>query len=259
MDTAMKTGRVAIITGGAGGIGQAIARRLVAEGCLVALLDIDETAGRAAAREIESSEPDTARFFRVDAASAPSIVKAVASVVSAFSRIDILVNSAGITRSTPLEEISSDEWDLVQAINLRAPFLFSQQAAPMMRAQRWGRIINLSSIAAIAGGGFVGTAHYAASKAGLIALTKAAARSMGKDGITVNAIAPGPIRTAMSARWIPTMEEEVAAGIPVGRIGEPDDIAAAVSYLASDHAGFVNGHTLIIDGGVTIGTTRHIV
>lgn len=145
------------------------------------------------------------------------------------------------------------------AINLKGPFLFIKHMVETMKSQRYGRIINMSSIAAIAGGGFVGTAHYAASKAGLVALTKAAAKTLGPFGITVNAVAPGPIRTRLSDSWVPTREHEVVQSIPVRRIGEPEDIANVVCFLATKNAGFINGHTLIIDGGVTIVSSKNIV
>jgi 3-oxoacyl-[acyl-carrier protein] reductase len=180
-------------------------------------------------------------------------------VLDRFGSLHILVNNAGISRGTPLDEISPAEWDLLMRVNLKGPFLWTQAAAVPMKAAGFGRIVNLSSIAAIAGGGFVGTAHYAASKAGLIALTKAAAKTYGSFGITVNAVAPGPIRTRLSESWVPTRENEVAAGIPVRRIGEPDDIAAAVMYLASRESSFVSGHTLVVDGGVTIAAAKNIV
>lgn len=251
-------GSVAVITGGAMGIGEGIAAALVGAGCAVVIVDFDAD-GPAVAERIGG--PDgKARFLRVDVTEETEVAAAVADVRGREGKVDILVNCAGVTRATPIEQIPVEEWDLVMAVNLKGPFLWTKHLAPPMRERRYGRIVNMSSIAAIAGGGFVGTAHYAASKAGVSAFTKAAAKNFGPDGITVNAIAPGPIRTRMSRSWIEKgMEPEIAAGIPVRRIGEIADIVRTALFLAAPSAGFITGQTIFVDGGISIGPSKQTV
>jgi len=251
-------GAVAIVTGGAMGIGRQIAEEFATAGAAVVVCDTEKDLGLQVISAIES-KGRKGLFLGVDVTDEKMVEAVVARTIESFGRIDILVNNAGISHGTPLEEITAEEWDQVMAINLKGPFLFTKHVAQPMKTQQYGRIINMSSIAAIAGGGFVGTAHYAASKAGLVALTKAAAKNFGPFGITVNAVAPGPIRTRLSDSWVPTREKEVAETIPVRRIGESEDVSHVVRFLASKGSGFVNGHTFIVDGGVTIAASKNIV
>lgn len=252
------TGAVAIVTGGAMGIGKQIVEEFSAAGASVVVCDTEQEQGH---RVIETIEKKGAKglFLSADVTDEKMVQDVIARTNKTFGRIDILVNNAGISYGTPLEEIKAVEWDQVMAINLKGPFLFIKNVVHTMKSQQYGRIINMSSIAAIAGGGFVGTAHYAASKAGLVALTKAAAKNFGPYGITVNAVAPGPIRTRLSDSWVPTSEKQVADTIPVRRIGEPEDVSNTVCFLASKRSGFVNGQTLVVDGGVTIAASKNIV
>lgn len=252
------SGLNALITGGAIGIGREIAHEFSACGVGVAICDLDDAEGSSVAEEINQKDGKSL-FIKTDVTDEESVIHSIAKALDTFGHIDIVVTCAGITRATPLEEIDAEEWDTVLAINLKGPFLYIKHIAKHMKSRNYGRIILFSSIAAIAGGGFVGTAHYAASKAGISALTKAAAKHLGPHGITVNAVAPGPVRTRMSMSWIPTREKEVASTIPVRRIGEPEDIAHMVLYLASRSTGLVTGQTLIIDGGVTIAASKNIV
>lgn len=256
----MMNGRAAIVTGAAMGLGKEIASALAKAGAKVIIADIEEENGLAAAQEINNlSGGQYAAYCKANVLDEDSIKQVVRFTLSKFGRIDILVNSAGITQAKAIEEIEAQEWDRMMAVNLRGPFLFTKHVLASMKNQNYGRIINMSSIAAVLGGGAVGTAHYAASKAGIVALTKATAKDMGKYGITANAIAPGPCRTRMSDSWVHTDEEKVAKTIPVQRIGEPRDIANAVLFLASQESGFITGHTLFVDGGITIAGSKVIV
>ena len=252
------TGAVAIVTGGAMGIGKQIVEDFSKAGASVVVCDTEQEQGH---RVIETivQKGGKGLFLSADVTDEKMVQDVIARTNKAFGRIDILVNNAGISYGTPLEEIEAVEWDQVMAINLKGPFLFIKHVVHTMKSQQYGRIINMSSIAAIAGGGFVGTAHYAASKAGLVALTKAAAKNFGSYGITVNAVAPGPIRTRLSDSWVPTREKQVADTIPVRRIGEPEDVSNVVCFLASKRSGFVNGQTVIVDGGATIAASKNIV
>jgi 3-oxoacyl-[acyl-carrier protein] reductase len=252
------TGAVAIVTGGAMGIGRQIVNDFSAAGASVVVCDIEKNQGQVVIEKIKA-KGGKGLFLAADVTDEKMVEHVIIQTNDTFGRVDILVNNAGITHGTPLEKIEADEWDQVMAINLKGPFLFIKHVVDIMKSQHYGRIINMSSIAAIAGGGFVGTAHYAASKAGLVALTKAAAKNYGSFGITVNAVAPGPIRTRLSDSWVPTHEKEVSESIPVRRIGEPEDISNVVCFLAAKRSGFVNGHTFIVDGGVTIAASKNIV
>lgn len=249
---------VALVTGSSMGIGQKIAEDLAERGATVVVCDLEEKLGRSVAETIKQ-KGGQATFVRLDVTDETEVKTVFNQITSQFGRLDILVNNAGLTRGTPFEEIEAAEWDAVLAVNLKGPFLCTKYAVPSMKSKRFGRIINMSSIAAIAGGGFVGTAHYAASKAGIIGLTKAAAKTYAPFGITVNAVAPGPIRTRMSQSWLETKEAEVVQTIPVRRVGEINDVVRGVLFLASSDAGFITGHTFLIDGGITIASSKSIV
>jgi len=233
--------RVAIITGGARGIGHAIGRAFAHQGARIVLADIDP-AVQDAAREIN------ARGMIANVADENSVNALVKSTFEQFGRIDILVNNAGICPLTPFESITRAEWERVLAINLTGAFLCSQAVVPIMKQARYGRIVNISSVAGKMGGIAVG-AHYAASKAGLLGLTKSLARIYAPFGITANAIAPATIETDMTRGWSVETLERLRQANPVGRLGQPQDVAAAAVFLASDEASFITGEVLDVNGG----------
>jgi 3-oxoacyl-[acyl-carrier protein] reductase len=236
-------GKVAIVTGAARGLGKAIALALAAEGTRLALLDIDGAALERTASELTAGNIVTS--LCVDVSQEGQVRQAVAQTALAGGRVDILVNNAGVASVAKLPEISSAEWDRVMATNLRGTLLMSQAAYPFMQKQGGGVIINMSSMAAKVGGLKIGPA-YAASKAGIICLTIALAKSGAPFGIRANALAPAFIETDMMPA---DRKDEYAPLIPLGRMGKPDEVAAAVLFLASDKAGFITGEVLDINGG----------
>jgi 3-oxoacyl-[acyl-carrier protein] reductase len=246
--------RIAIVTGGARGIGAAVSRRLAADGFDVAVLDLDEAACADTVAAVESlgSKAIAVAADVGDEAAAQAAVDRVASELGAPT---VLVNNAGITRDNLLFKMSTGDWDSVMNVHLRGAFLMSRAAQKHMTDAGFGRIVNLSSISAL---GNRGQANYAAAKAGLQGFTKTLSIELGRYGVTVNAIAPGFIATEMTAATAQRLgmpfEEFKAANakqIPVGRVGEPDDIANAVSFFAGEAAGFVSGQVLYVAGGPT--------
>ena len=242
----MLEGRVSIITGGARGIGKAIAMELADAGSDIVIFDVlDE--GVDTAREIEK-KGRKAGFYKVDITDLDAVNSVVEKVLEEFGRIDILVNNAGITRDTLLMRMEESDFDLVVKVNLKGTFNCTKAVLkPMMKA-RWGRIINISSIIGLMGN--VGQANYAASKAGIIGFTKSVAKELGKRNITVNAVAPGFIRTPMTERLSDEVKEGYFKLIPLGRFGEPEDVAKVVRFLASDDAGYITGQVIQVDGGL---------
>jgi 3-oxoacyl-[acyl-carrier protein] reductase len=253
-------GRVAVITGGANGIGRQTALTFARAGAAVALWDVVEEAGQAVAAEIEDAG-GRAAFFRVNVTSQDEVNGAVEATVKQFGKIDLLINNAGITRDAQLVKVkdgqvagkmSEADFDAVIAVNLKGVFNCTQAVAPLMIAAGYGRIVNASSV--VAHYGNFGQTNYVATKAAVIGMTKVWARELGKRGITVNAVAPGFIATDM----VTAMPEQVLSGMvahtPLGRLGGPQDIANAYLFLASDAASFVNGAVLDVDGGLVIGT-----
>jgi 3-oxoacyl-[acyl-carrier protein] reductase len=241
--------KVVIVTGAAKGIGAAIAEACVREGARVAALDLDGTGAEAVAKALRDREAD-ALALRCDVTRTPDIAAALEAVLARWGRVDVLVNNAGgfaVIRDT--EDIAEAEWEAIMASNLTSVFLFSKAVLPIMKRQRYGRIVNLASVVGRAGAVRV-TSHYAAAKAGVIGFTRHLALEVGADGITVNAVAPGTTATerVLKART-PEETARVAAAIPVRRLGEPREIADAVVFLASDAAAFVNGATLDVNGG----------
>ncbi|MFG3715473.1 3-oxoacyl-ACP reductase FabG [Micromonospora sp. NPDC047730] len=245
-------GRTAIVTGAARGIGAAVARRLVEDGFSVALLDLDEAACQPVVDAIGSAG-GRALAVGVDISDEAGVEAAVTQVVTELGDPAVLVNNAGITRDNLLFKMSADDWESVMKVHLRGAFLMSRAVQRYMTEQRWGRIVNLSSTSAL---GNRGQANYAAAKAGIQGFTKTLAIELGKFGVTANAIAPGFIETEMTAataaRIGVSFEEfkaHAAAQIPVGRTGNPEDIAHTVSFLVSEGAGFVSGQVIYVAGG----------
>jgi len=243
---------VAIVTGAARGIGAATAKRLAADGFAVGVLDLDAGTTKDTVTAIESAG-GSALGVGVDVADAAAVKAAVEQVAAELGPPLVLVNNAGITRDNLLFKMTDEDWDAVLAVHLRGSFLMSRAVQGYMTQATWGRIVNLSSTSAL---GNRGQANYATAKAGLQGFTKTLAIELGKFGVTVNAIAPGFIVTDMTAATaarmgisFEDMQAQAAAAIPVNRVGQPEDIAHAVSYLASDGAGFVSGQVLYVSGG----------
>jgi 3-oxoacyl-[acyl-carrier protein] reductase len=236
--------RVAIVTGGARGIGAAIARAFAEEGARVAVADVDLTAAQDTAEHALSDR----LAIEVDVAHQEMVASMVARAQAALGPVDILVNNAGVCPLTDFEEIDGAEWDRVLEVNLKGAFLCSRAVVGGMRERGWGRIINISSVAGKMGGVMVG-AHYAASKAGLLALTWCLARSYASHGITANAITPATVDTDLTRSWSDEKRSSLIDSIPMGRLGQPEDVAAAAVYLASDAASYVTGEVLDVNGG----------
>jgi 3-oxoacyl-[acyl-carrier protein] reductase len=244
------SGHVAFVTGASQGIGRACALRLAKEGATVAaaarnqeklnelVADITAAGGKAAA-------------FPLDVADEEQVKASVKAALARFGKIDILVNNAGITRDQLVMRMKRADWDAVLQTNLTSAYLLTQQVIGSMLKQRWGRIINITSV--FGQMGQAGQANYAASKAGLIGLTMAIAREVGSRNITCNAVAPGFIETAMTAVLSEEFKQNAVKQIPLGRVGTPDDIASAVAFLASDEASYITGHVLSVNGGMLMG------
>jgi len=243
-------GRVALITGASQGIGRACAIALAEAGAAVALAARNEEKLSETARQIRDSG-GRAETFKLDVANEDNIKSAIKDVVAKLGKLDILVNNAGITRDQLSMRMKRADWDDVLATNLTGAFLCSQQAISTMLRQRWGRIINITSVFGQIGQG--GQANYAASKAGVIGLTMALAREVASRNITVNAVAPGYIETAMTEVLSTEQREAASKMIPLGRAGSPQDVAAAVRFLASDEAAYITGHVLNVNGGMLMG------
>lgn len=241
------TNRTALITGASRGIGKACALALSEAGVRVALAARNVELLETLASEVRSRGHE-AFVVALDLTSPESIKAAVAKVAKEFGRIDILVNNAGMTKDGLALRMKKDDWDVVLATNLTGAFLMSQQVLQGMMRERWGRIINISSVVAEMGN--PGQSNYVASKAGLIGFTKSLAHEMGSRNITVNAVAPGFVETDMTHGLPPELKEKMLANIPLRRIGQPEDIAGAVVFLASDAAAYVTGHVLDVNGGI---------
>ena len=244
------TGRVALVTGASQGIGRACAVALAKSGAKVALAARNEEKLKQGVEEITSSGGEAAAF-QIDVADEDSIKNGVKAAIEKFGKIEILVNNAGVTRDTLVLRMKRSDWDTVINTNLTGAHLCTQAVMGSMLKQRWGRIINISSI--FGQMGQAGQANYSASKAGLIGLTMAVAREVASRGITANAIAPGFIETAMTEALSPELKQEVLKMIPLGRTGTDADIANAVVFLASEGAGYITGNVLKVNGGMLMG------
>ena len=240
--------KVAVVTGGSRGIGKAIAEKFAAEGASVAILYSSNSASADAVLEEIRNAGGTAKAYQCHVENSDEVGKTIDEVVNDLGKIDILVNNAGITRDKLLMMMKEEDFDDVISVNLKGAYNTMRKVCPMLARQRWGRIINLSSIAGINGN--AGQVNYSASKAGLIGMTKSAAREFAGRGITVNAIAPGFVETDMTEKF--ASDENVMKRIPVGRMGRPDEIASLALFLASGAAAYITGEVIRIDGGLAI-------
>jgi 3-oxoacyl-[acyl-carrier protein] reductase len=243
-------GHVALVTGASQGIGRACALELAAGGASVGLAARNQEKLEQVAAEIHAKGGQAAAF-PMDVSDENSIKTGVKAVIERFGKIDILVNNAGITRDTLLLRMKRADWDSVLQTNLTAAFLCTQAVISSMLKQRWGRIINITSV--FGQTGQTGQANYAASKAGLIGFTMSMAREVASRSITVNAVAPGYIETAMTENLSPELKSRVNEMIPLGRAGSDMDVAYAVKFLASEEAGYITGHVLNVNGGMLMG------
>ncbi|MEY2565331.1 MAG: 3-oxoacyl-[acyl-carrier protein] reductase [Verrucomicrobiota bacterium] len=242
--------QVAVVTGAGRGIGHAIAVRMASEGARVASVSRTESNSKKTAEEINAARANAAKAYSVDVADHAAVQTVGAQILEEFGRVDILVNNAGVTRDGLSMRMSVDDWDTVLNTNLKGAFNFTQALMRPMIKQRSGRIINISSVIGLIGN--AGQANYAASKAGLIGLTKSLARELASRGITVNAIAPGLIETDMTGVLSDEVRQSILQKIPLGKLGQPDDIAAAVAWLASAEAKYITGQVLAVDGGMVM-------
>lgn len=245
------TGKVAIVTGARRGMGRAHALALAAQGATVVVTDVDEGECSIVVDEIEAVG-GTARCFKMDVTNSTEIDTVFDAVIKEYGRIDILVNNAGVYTSKPALDISLEEWNRTLSINLTGQFLCAKRAAEEMKKNKWGRIINISSIASgQIGVGIAGGAHYTASKGGVIGMSETLAIEWAPLGITVNVVAPGAIDTPMmQAADMPKEQlDALLLGIPLKRVGKPEEVSAAVVFLASDEASYITGATLYVDGG----------
>jgi 3-oxoacyl-[acyl-carrier protein] reductase len=242
--------QIAIVTGAGRGIGHAIAVRLANEGALVASVSRSEANAKRTADEINAARADGAKAYAVDVADHAAVQKVGARILEDFGKIDILVNNAGVTRDGLAMRMSVEDWDAVINTNLRGAFNFTQSIVRAMIKQRSGRIINITSVIGLIGN--AGQTNYAASKAGLIGLTKSLARELASRNITVNAVAPGFITTDMTAGLSDEIKKTIQSQIPLGKTGGPEDIANAVAFLASAEASYITGQVLCVDGGMVM-------
>jgi len=243
------SGQVALVTGAGRGLGRRIAETLATAGAKVACIDVDPDALAETVAAIGAIGSE-AIAVTCDVTDGDQVAQAVKETTAKWGQLDILVNNAGITRDSLIMRMKDDQWDSVIAINLRGTFLFTRAATkPMMKARR-GRIVNIASVSGLMGN--PGQVNYSASKAGVIGLTRTVSRELAGRNITVNAVAPGFIATEMTAKLGDDILTEVQKQIPLGRLGDPQDVADAVLYLASDAAGFITGHVLTVDGGLTV-------
>ena len=242
------TGRVALVTGSTRGIGRAIAGTLAAAGARVAVTGRDQGRADAAALEIAAQTGAEVRGYACDVSETAQAIALVEAVEKDFGQLDILVNNAGLTRDNLLIRLKDDDWDAVIDTNLKAVFRVSRAVIRPMMKQRYGRIINITSV--VGASGNPGQANYAAAKAGVAGMTRALARELGSRGITVNCVAPGFIETDMTASLPEEQQKALLGQIPLGHLGKPSDIAHAVAYLAGAHASYVTGQELHVNGGM---------
>ena len=236
--------KVVMVTGGAAGIGRVTAENFAREGARIAICDVNPEAGEAVAKALGAE----ASFEQVDVASTPAVSSWVEGVFDKYGQIDVLVNNAGITRDGLIMRMKEEDWDAVISVNLKSAFNCIKAASKIMVKQRSGRIINLASVVGVMGN--VGQANYVASKAGMIGLTKTVAKELGARGITVNAVAPGFIETDMTAVLSDKVKAFMLSMVPLQRAGTPQDVADAISFLASNQAAYITGQVIHVTGGM---------
>lgn len=240
------SGKNALVTGGTRGIGRSIAEMLSECGAQVAISGRDAANAARIASEISAN----VRGFGAELSETASMVDLIADVESSLGSIDILVNNAGLTRDNLVMRLKEEDWDAVLNANLRGAFTTIKAVSRGMMKRRWGRIINMASVVGIMGN--KGQANYAASKAGLIALTKSVAKELGSRNILVNAVAPGFIDTDMTSSMTPEARQALTSQIPLERLGSPRDVAGTVAFLASEHAAYITGQVIVVDGGMVM-------
>lgn len=240
--------KVVLITGGARGIGKATAKKFLEEGAYIVFCDRDVEAGETALRELDAL--GRARFIPVDVTSSSQVREMAAKTVETFGRVDVLINNAGITMDALLTKLDENAWEKVLAVNLTGVFLCTKAVVPYMIEQGQGVILNATSVVGLYGN--IGQTNYAATKAGVIGLTRTWAKELGPKGIRVNAVAPGFIATEMTAKVPEKILDRVCQQTPLKKLGRPEDIAAAYLFLASDEAQYINGAVLSVDGGLVL-------
>jgi 3-oxoacyl-[acyl-carrier protein] reductase len=241
-------GKVTIVTGASRGIGRSVAIALAKLGAKIV---INYAGNEAAAEEVKNiivAAGGQAIVIKADVGDAAAVDAMLKETINTFGKVDILINNAGITRDNLLMRMKEEDWDAVMNINLKGVFVCTKAVSRIMMKQRSGKIINMTSVVGLMGN--AGQANYAAAKAGVIGFTKSVAKELASRGITVNAIAPGFINTDMTAILSEQVKKDLAEKIPVGRLGSPEDVAAAVAFLASDSANYITGQTLNVDGGM---------
>src|SRR5512133_3875362 len=243
----MPKDRIAVVTGASRGIGRSISLALAAKGATIVAVDMDQAATDAIVAELQAAGAKALAVVG-NVTVAADVERMIEAAMEAFGRVDILVNNAGITRDGLLMRMKDEDWDAVLNVNLKGAFLCTRAAFKVMSKQRYGRIVNIASVVGQMGN--AGQANYCASKAGLIGLTKSNARELAKRSITVNAVAPGFIATAMTDALSDKVRADLAAQIPMERLGSAEDIANAVLFLASEQSGYITGHVLSVNGGM---------